>query len=337
MNYKLLILFIVLLIFFPSCKEKPGFSNFTGFIQGTTYNIVFENSGEIGLIDLRTRVETILHDFDMSLSLYQDSSILSRINRNEAATPDSFFIEAFNLSKEISRITDGTFDLTVGPLVKAWGFGPDAQKSFTELKRDSLLSLVGMEKVEIRDGLLYKTDPRISLDFNAIAQGYSVDVLCRYFNSLGINRYLVEIGGEVRVKGKKRGKLWRIGIDSPEDNNMSPGSDLQAIISLKNRSLATSGNYRKFYIEDGIKYSHTIDPKTGYPARNQLLSATIIADDCATADGIATACMVMGKDRTIEFLDMHPEFEAYLVYSGEAGNFKIWTTRSIMKYISEPE
>jgi thiamine biosynthesis lipoprotein len=337
MKIKFTGLFFLLLLFVSSCREKKdtGFSNFTGFAQGTTYSIVFENTGNISLTELRSKVENILHDFDMSLSLYQDLSILSRINRNEEAMPDSFFIEAFNRSKEINLTTGGAFDITVGPLVEAWGFGPDEEKSFTESKRDSLLSLVGMEKVEIRDGKVYKTDPRIRLDFNAIAQGYSVDIISEYFTSMGIERFLVEIGGEVRVKGDKKGVLWRIGIDRPEDNNMSPGTDLQAIISLKDRSLATSGNYRKFYVEDGIKYSHTIDPKTGYPARNQLLSATIIADDCAAADGIATACMVMGKEKTIEFLNMHPEFEAYLIFSDDEGNFRTWASEKLQGFISE--
>ena len=337
MKIRLIALLPFLFLLALSCKdEEPEFSNFSGFTQGTTYSIVFENSGKINLADMKAEVEKILHDFDMSLSLYQDSSVLSRINRNENVKPDTFFAEAFNISREISLMTDGAFDLTVGPLVKAWGFGPDETKNFTESKRDSLLSLVGMDKVEMKDGLLRKSDPRISLDFNAIAQGYSVDVLYRYFNTLGMERYLVEIGGEVRVHGDKGGVLWRIGIDRPEDNNITPGEDLQAVISLKDRALATSGNYRKFYIENGIKYSHTIDPKTGYPAWNQLLSATIIADDCATADGIATACMVMGKDKTIDFLNLHPEFDAYLVYSDDSGNFKTWATRNLMEYISEP-
>jgi thiamine biosynthesis lipoprotein len=219
--------------------------------------------------------------------------------------------------------------------VKAWGFGPDSHKNFSESKRDSLLKLIGMEKVDIRNGEVVKSDPRMSLDFNAIAQGYSVDVICRYFDRLGIKNYLVEIGGEVRVKGDKNGKLWRIGIDRPVDNNMMPGNDLEAVIGLKNRSLATSGNYRKFYVENGIKYSHTIDPKTGYPAKNQLLSASILAADCASADGIATACMVMGKDKTIEFLGLHPEFEGYLIYSDDSGNFKTWASESLKKFISE--
>jgi thiamine biosynthesis lipoprotein len=194
-----------------------------------------------------------------------------------------------------------------------------------------------MGKVDLINGKVTKADPGMNLDFNAIAQGYSVDVICRYFNGIGIKSYLVEIGGEVRVKGDKAGSMWRIGIDKPVDNNMVPGEDMEAIISIKDRSLATSGNYRKFYVEDGIKYSHTIDPRTGYPAKNQLLSATILADKCAVADGIATASMVMGKDKAIEFLDLHPEYDGYLIYSDESGNFKTWMSEKLKGFISETE
>jgi thiamine biosynthesis lipoprotein len=328
---------LLILVTLFSCKEKAKYSEFNGFAQGTTYHMVFQNTGSVNSLELRTQVEKILHRFDMSLSLYIDSSVVARINRNEITIPDSFFVEVFKKSKEISTLTDGAFDVTVGPLVEAWGFGPDAHRNFSESKRDSLLKLVGMNKVEIKDGKLIKTDPHISLDFNAIAQGFSVDVICRYFDSRGIKSYLIEIGGEVRVKGDKGGVLWKIGIDKPIDNNMMPGNDLEAIIELKDRALATSGNYRKFYIEDGIKYSHTIDPKTGYPAKNQLLSATILADECATADGIATACMVIGKDKTIEFLDRHPEYEAYLIYSDDSGNFRTWTSEPLKKFISESD
>lgn len=330
---------LLLLVFLTSgCKEnKPAFVNFTGFTQGSTYSIVYENKKKIDLAGLRQKVEKTLSDFEMSLSLYKDSSILSKINRNENAVPDSFFTEVFRKSVIISEMTGGAFDITVGPLVRAWGFGPDAHKSFTDSKRDSLLKLVGMSKVSLINGRLIKSDPHISLDFNAIAQGYSVDVICRLFDNLGIKNYLVEIGGEVRAKGKKEGNLWRIGIDKPIDNNMTPGQTLQAIIKISNKALATSGSYRKFYIEDGIKYSHEIDPKTGYPAKNTLLSASIIADDCSTADGIATACMVFGKDKTIEFLGTHPEFEAYLVYSDDSGNFKTWTSEKLKSELSESE
>ncbi len=319
-----------------SCNRKEHtFLTFNGFAQGTTYNVAFAQTGKITPESLQAAVDSILNRFDMSLSLYKDSSILCRVNRNEQVTVDSFFTGVFRLSRAISAMTDGAFDVTVGPLVKAWGFGPDARKNFSEQRRDSLLRLVGMDKVSLKDGKVIKAWPGMILDFNAIAQGYSVDVICSYFDGLGIPSYLVDIGGEVRVKGDKNGKAWRIGIDKPADNNMSPGENLEAIIEMKDRSLATSGNYRKFYIENGIKYSHTIDPKTGYPARNQLLSATIMADECATADGIATACMVMGKDKTIAFLEMHPEFEGYLIYSDDSGNFKTWASGPLLKDISE--
>jgi FAD:protein FMN transferase len=333
---KLLPVLLLLTLNSSSCQEKkPVFDSFTGFTQGTTYSIVYDNKQKINPGELREKVEKIFHDFDMSLSLYIDSSLISRLNRNEDAVPDTFFTEVFNKSALISAMTDGAFDITVGPLVKAWGFGPDAHKNFTESKRDILLKLVGMNKVSLSGGRLIKSDPGINLDVNAIAQGYSVDVICRYFDNLGIRNYLIEIGGEVRAKGTKAGALWRIGIDRPEDNNMSPGQTLQAVIRISDKALATSGNYRKFYIENGIKYSHEIDPKTGYPAKNRLLSATILASDCAMADGIATACMVMGKEKTVEFLNNHPEFKAYLVFSDDNGNFKTWMSQGLSEDISE--
>ncbi len=335
MRKYLLLIPVSLIIILISCKSKaPEYDSFGGFIQGTTYSMIYQKHGKINTEDLKSEVEGILHKFDMSLSLYVDSSILCRINRNENAVPDSFFLEAFRKSAEIYKLTEGAFDITVGPLVRAWGFGPDSHKNFSESKRDSLLQLVGMYKVSVRDGRIVKADPRISLDFNAIAQGFSVDVISRYFDSRGIKSYLIEIGGEVRVKGEKGDQLWKIGIDKPVDNNLLPGDDLEAIIKLKDRSLATSGNYRKFYVENGIKYSHTIDPKTGYPAKNQLLSATILADECATADGIATACMVMGKDKSIAFLKQHPEYEGFLVYSDNYGNFLTWDSEMLANQVS---
>ena len=337
MKNRLLLVFLFLFLVLFSCKEKKTvIANFTGYTQGTTYSIVYDNNKNIKPEDLKLKVEKIFHDFDMSLSLYKDSSIISRINRNEEVVPDYFFTEVFAKSAKISEMTDGAFDITVGPLVKAWGFGPDDHKNFSEAKRDSLLKLVGMDKVSLINGRLIKSDPGICLDVNAIAQGYSVDVICRFFDSLGILNYLVEIGGEVRAKGTKEGAYWRIGIDKPVDNNMSPGETLQAIIRISDKALATSGNYRKFYVENGVKYSHTIDPKTGYPAMNKLLSATIIADECSTADGIATACMVMGKDWAIDFINRNRQFSAYLVFSDDEGNYKTWISEGLREYISEP-
>jgi thiamine biosynthesis lipoprotein len=323
------------LVLFSCIEKKAVIANFTGFTQGTTYSIVYDNNKNISPEDLRQQVENILHDFDMSLSLYNDSSIISRLNRNEDVVPDSFFTEVFEKSVQISNMTEGAFDITVGPLVKAWGFGPDAHKNFSESKRDSLLRLVGMNKVSLINGRLVKSVPGICLDVNAIAQGYSVDVICRYFDNLGIQNYLVEIGGEVRGRGTKAGAYWRIGIDKPVDNNLSPGETLQAIIRISDKALATSGNYRKFYVENGIKYSHTIDPRTGYPAKNQLLSATILADNCSMADGIATACMVMGKNVAIEFINNNPQFSGYLVFSDDSGNFGTWISDNLKEYINE--
>lgn len=330
---------LLFLGFFTSgCKDnKPVIATFAGLAQGSTYSIVYDNKKSIDPAELRKKVEKILSDFDLSLSLYKDSSIISKINRNEDVVPDSFFTEVFRKSALISEMTDGAFDITVGPLVKAWGFGPDARKSFTESKRDSLLKLVGMSKVSLINGRLVKTDPRICLDVNAIAQGFSVDVICRLFDTLGIKNYLVEIGGEVRAKGKKAGNLWRVGIDKPEDNNMTPGKTLQAIIRITDKAIATSGNYRKFYIEDGIKYSHHVDPRTGYTTKNTLLSISIIADECAMADGVATGCLVMGKVKAMEFLDVHPEFEAFMVYSDDNGNFKTWTSEKLKSNLTESE
>jgi thiamine biosynthesis lipoprotein len=336
MKNNLLSILLLNILAISSCKEKePVFSGFNGYAQGSTYSIVYDNRKSIVPEELKVKVEKILSDFDMSLSIYKDSSIISKINRNEEVTLDKYFTEVFTKSALISEMTGGAFDITVGPLVKAWGFGPNAKKNFTESKRDSLLNLVGMNKVSIVNGKLVKSIPGIYLDVNAIAQGYSVDVICSFFDDLGIKNYLIEIGGEVRAKGTKAGAFWRIGIDKPEDNNMSPGQTLEAIIKISDKALATSGNYRKFYIEDGIKYSHEIDPKTGYPAKNTLLSVSLLADECATADGVATACMVMGKDKTIEFLGRHPEFEAFLVYSDTTGNYKTWTSARLSEFIAE--
>jgi FAD:protein FMN transferase len=335
MNSKSASAILIVILSFLSCNNRnQGYETITGFIQGSTYNMIFEKSGQSDPFAIKQNVEKLLHDFDMSLSLYNDSSILSKVNRNEPVVVDSFFTEVFNLSKEISKLTGGLFDVTVGPLVRAWGFGPDERRSFTESKRDSLLKLVGMEKVSLKNGRIIKSNPGIKLDFNAIAQGYSVDVVCRYFDRLKIKTYLVEIGGEVRVKGGKAGKPWKIGVDRPEDNNMQPGKQLQAIIMLKDKALATSGNYRKFYVENGVKYSHHIDPRTGYTTRNQLLSVTILTDQCAKADGIATGCLVMGKDEAVKFI-INNKLDGYLIYSDDNGNFQTWISENLKKNISE--
>ena len=241
-NIKNWILFTVLVVtvLLSSCSRsqfKPG--RITGFTQGTTYSIVYDLADGPGVEEVRKMVEKVLQDIDMSLSVYNDSSVISRINRNETDRPDEFFTEVFNRSKEISELSEGAFDITIMPLVRAWGFGPDEHKNFDKTKLDSLMSLVGFAKVELRDGLIIKSDPRITLDVNAIAQGYTVDVICRSFDKAGLKNYLIEVGGEVRVKGTKGGDPWKIGIDKPVDDNMVPGAELQAIIKLTDKALAT--------------------------------------------------------------------------------------------------
>jgi thiamine biosynthesis lipoprotein len=336
MSNRIIVLIVFSFILLSSCRQNnPDFDKITGFTQGTTYNIIYEGQTLLSPDTVSENIESIFHRIDMSLSTYNDSSVIARLNRNENIVPDTFFIEVFKRSKEISRLTDGAFDITVMPLVRAWGFGPDEHKNFDQSKLDSLLNLVGFNKVELKNRKLVKSDPGVTLDVNGIAQGYTVDIVCRYFDNLGIKNYLVEVGGEVRVKGKKGKNLWQIGIDKPVDDNMFPGYNLQAIVELTDKALATSGNYRKFYIENGVKYSHTIDPKTGYPARNNLLSVSIITDDCTTADGLATACMVMGLDRSIDFIRNNKNIEGYLIYSDDEGNFQSWISPSLKKRIFE--
>ena len=336
MKYRLILLLLLLGILADGCSDDAAeFGRFAGFAQGTTYSVVYGDTSIIKPEILFEKVTDILDEIDLSMSLYIDSSIICRVNRDEDVLPDKLFTDVFERSREISAMTGGAFDATVGPLVKAWGFGPDEHKNFDQSMLDSLMDLVGYSKVAMRDGKVVKSKPGIILDFNAIAQGYSVDVVCNYFDRLGFSNYLVEIGGEVKVKGTKGRKKWRIGIDRPSDNNMIPGADLQAIVELKDKALATSGNYRKFYVEDGVKYSHTIDPKTGYPSKNQLLSATIIADDCATADGLATACMVMGIDKAKDFISGIQGLEAYLIYSDLSGNYMTWMTEGMEKLLQE--
>jgi thiamine biosynthesis lipoprotein len=333
MKSTLFFLFAVLTII--ACQpKKSDYMKISGFAQGTTYSITYENSENE---DYSSDIDSILKAFDRSLSIYDSTSIISRVNNNDPLVEvDDWFVDVFNKSAEIAEVSGGAFDITVGPVVKAWGFadGPIAKHDSAHI--DSLLQYVGMGKVKLEGRKVIKQSPGVKIDVNAIAQGYSVDVVCRFFDSKGIRNYLVEIGGEVRGKGTNaKNNFWRIGIDKPSDGNMLPGNELQAIIELKNKSLATSGNYRKFFVEDGVKYSHTIDPKTGFPARNTLLSATVVCDDCATADGYATAFMVLGVDKSMELLKKLKDIEVYFVYSNASGGYEIFSSEGMKAMIAE--
>jgi len=335
MNYRKILIqlsllaFFFLLAFFISKAGKKGeYVSFVGFAQGTTYRITYESKkGE----HLQVMVDSILKDIDRSLSIYDSNSIISRFNRNIPGTlADPMFTDVFNKSVEVNRKTGGAFDITVGPVVNALGFGSGDTLNVDSTLIDSLKNYLGMDKVKLDKGVLVKSNSNIIIDVNAIAQGYSVDVVADYFESRKIRNYLVEIGGEVRTRGRNdRNMVWRIGIDSPVENNLIPGADLQTIIKLKNRALATSGNYRKFYMKNGIKYVHTIDPKTGYPIVSNLLSATVIADDCTSADAYATAFMVFGLEGSIEFLKRNNFIEGYLIYSDEQGSFQVYMSPSL--------
>ena len=308
------------------CTKEMEYKTIDGFAQGTTFHIAY--SPDIP-DSLESFVNEILNRIDTSLSVYNDSSIISKLNRGESVEMDSLFINVFNRSKEIYEISNGAFDISGAPLFDAWGFGFKNRIHVTQRDIDSILTFVGMDKVKIENGVLVKRDKRLSLNANAIAQGYSSDVIAGEFDKLGIKNYLIEVGGEIYCKGvNSKGKNWTIGIDKPIDGNMIKGENLQDRLSLTGKGLATSGNYRKFYEEGGEKYSHTIDPKTGYPVKHSLLSATVIADDAMTADALATFFMVVGLDKTKEFLGKNTGIDAYLVYA-DGEKFKVYKTKGV--------
>ncbi|MBN1386974.1 MAG: FAD:protein FMN transferase [Bacteroidales bacterium] len=334
-KYLLLIFFIITAL--SACQTEKNFEyKLQGFTQGTSYSVIWYDTRGADDREVGNDIYDLLTAVDSSLSTYNMGSVISLVNRNEEVVLDTLFLKVFNKSYEIWLLTEGAFDITAAPLINAWGFGPDATKRFNESIKDRLMELVGMDKIKIVDGMVIKSDPDMCLDVNAIAQGYTVDLIYGYLSARGLESYLVEVGGEVRTRGTKPdGRPWIIGLDKPSDGNISPGLYRQADIKLVDKALATSGNYRKYYIEDGIKYSHTIDPKTGYPVRHQLLSATIITDDCMTADALATACMVMGLEKAKEFIHKIEGLEAYLVYSGKDGDFNTWFTDGMINYLSD--
>ncbi len=295
-----------------------------GEAQGTYYSIIYYDDLHR---DLQFEIDSLLTEFDKSVSLWVPNSILSRVNKNDTnVVLDSYFIENFHLSQKVSKETDGAFDFTIGSLVKAWGFGYDNNKNADSSIIDSLLNLTGYARVKIKNSKVVKEDNNITFDFNAIAQGYSVDMLGAFLTSKNINNYLIDIGGEVLAIGKKHdNSYWKVGIEKPA-NDTTEGRDLTGVIKLENKSIATSGNYRKYFIENGIKYSHIINSKTGYPAQHNLLSVSVVCNNTALADAYATACMIMGLDKSIKFIESRDDLEAMFIYSDENGNYKEYST-----------
>jgi FAD:protein FMN transferase len=327
-------LFILIAGFFISCRQPLPYRTNDGFIQGSTYHIIYQPLDEV---DLQKDIESELLKFDNSLSTYNPNSIISRVNQNDSdVVLDDLFIKCFTKAQQVSEISEGAFDLTVAPLVNAWGFGFKNKIDVNAKVIDSIMQFTGYQKVKLINNKIIKSHPSIQLDASAIAQGFSVDIISEFLESKGIVNYMVEIGGEVRAKGiNSKGQLWRIGIDKPIDGSEPENRELQNIVNLKDKSISTSGNYRKFYIKDGIKYSHTINPKTGYPAQSNLLSASVLADDCMTADAFATVCMVIGVEKAIELDKRLPEIEIYLIFADSTNQFRTYASPSFEQIIEK--
>ena len=333
---KYIFIFCIVFIFFQSCSEGSGYrGDYNGNALGTTYSIIAISSEEM---DLQKEVDSVFTVINHSLSTYIPDSDISRINNGDSTVVvDDMFQEVFKLSKEISSATRGFFDPTVGTLVNAWGFGPEHQLTMDSLKVDSLLNFVGFDKVSLNaNNEIIKTNPNIFIDFNAIAKGYSIDRLAAMLDEKGVENYLIEVGGELVAKGENtlKGKSWVVGIDDPE---MLVERKLKLLINLNNKALASSGNYRKFRIDEatGKKYVHTINPKTGYTQLSNTLAVTILADDCATADAYATAFMAMDLDEAFKLVNENKRLDAYIIYSDEDGETQEFLTKGFKELVVE--
>lgn len=314
------ILFLVFLVIgtvYILGKQKPYITN-SGKVFGTFYNITYSSDN-----DLHNAIKSTLMKVDNSLSPFNKQSVITAINNNTDNTPDSMFTHVFTLAQEISEKTNGAFDITVAPLVNAWGFGFKKGITPDSAAIDSMRRYTGFRTVALVDGRIIKQYPQTMLDCSAIAKGYGCDAVAAMLDAHGVKDYMVEIGGEVVTKGKNsKGSAWTIGISKPTDNPTTSSNELFEVMNISGKSMATSGNYRNYREENGRKIAHTIDPRTGYPVQHSLLSATVIADNCATADALATAFMVMGLEEAMEYCKNDNTIEGYFIYSDEKGNLK---------------
>lgn len=335
----LALLLIIGTIYIARQEHSKTYRHAEGSIFGTIYHITYEADR-----DLQPDMVEALMRVDNSLSMFNDSSVISRINRGEDVdlSKQRMFVEVFQLAQTISKETNGAFDITVAPLVNAWGFGFKNDTKPSPAAIDSLRQFIGYQNVNIVNHQVQKTDPRTMLDCSAIAKGYGTDVVARLLRSKDVSNFMIEIGGEVVVAGKNdRGGPWRIGVTKPTEDPENQNNELQAVLSLPYHNststskhtfsaLATSGNYRNFYYKDGKRYAHTIDPRTGYPVQHNILSATVIAPNCATADAYATSFMVLGLDSAKQVLAHHPELLAYLIYTDEKGQYATWQSDQLL-------
>lgn len=300
-------------------ENRPTYRTQQGKIFGTLYTVTYEHNA-----DLQTEIVAAMQAVDNSLSPFNKQSIITAINNNDSIEADTLFCEVFRTAKQIYTESHGAFDPTVAPLVNAWGFGFKKGTDISSATIDSLCQLVGFDRITLNEKQVSKADERIQLDFSAIAKGFGSDCVARVLDSHGIKNYMVEIGGEVVVKGhNKNGNPWGIGITKPIDDSLSVNQELQTVLRLTDCAIATSGNYRNFYYKDGIKYAHTIDPRTGYPVQHSLLSATVIADNCMRADALATAFMVLGVDSAMAYCKRHPEIEGYFIVASDSGHYEV--------------
>ncbi len=318
------------ILMFTACTKQKKYFEESGSFFHTFYHIKYEGS-EI----LTEKIDAEFLKFNLSLNPFNPNSIISKVNRNEAVEADDWFIEVFNKAKEVSDHSEGIFDITCAPLVNLWGFGFSKMDSVTPQMIDSIKQFVGYQKVRLDGRKVVKDDSRILLNCSAIAKGYASDIIARLLEREGIENYMVEIGGEVTMKGvNQNGKCWRIGINKPEDDSTGVKNDIEEVVQLcKKGGVATSGNYRNYYIKDGKKYAHTIDPRTGYPSEQSILSATIVAEDCITADAYATAFMAMGLEKAREAAKNIPGIEYYVIYSDENGKHQIEYSTGMLQYL----
>lgn len=304
----------------------------SGSVFGTEYHITYQNGG-----DIHNELKEVMVDVDNSLSPFNKESVITAINNGNNVEADSMFTEVFDMAKNVAEETQGAFDITVAPLVNAWGFGFKNKIDVSKEKIDSIRKYVGFEKVRMENGKVIKEDKNIMLDCSAIAKGYGVDAVGRYLEKKKIRNYMVEIGGEIRVKGcNPEGRLWKVGISKPIDDSLNVNGEIQEVLMVSDIAIATSGNYRNFYIKDNKKYAHTIDPRTGYPVQHSILSSTVVAPTCALADAYATSFMVVGLDEAKKILARHKELQAYFIYTDSKGKMATWCTKdledNLMKY-----
>ena len=316
-------LLIIGLAILASCGKQPKKMVLQGLAQGSYYAVTYyDEQGR----NFQYGIDSIFHAVDMSVNLWVDSSVISKVNRNEEAVLDPIFIDNFNIAQEAANLSDGYFDPTISPIVAAWGFSYKDGDSITSQLIDSLKQLVDYRKVRIENGKVVKENPAITLDFNAVAQGYTSDLIAAFLDSQGIKNYLVDTGGEIMARGEKpNGKPWIVGIEKPAENKDSE-QVVQTRIALRDKGLVTSGSTRKYVERNGKRYSHCINPKTGYPVEHQLLSVTVLAENSVWADAIASICMVMGLEQSLPLIESLEGVEAYCIFVNDDNEFETFST-----------